>query len=94
MKPSVNKPENSLNEYSFNIEGGNFNAAGTVSMRIKSILKEKGLPIDVVRKSAIVCYEAEINIVSYARKGTINLAVTPETVEIKVIDEGPGILRY
>ncbi len=91
MKPSVNKPENSLNEYSFNIEGGNFNAAGTVSMRIKSILKEKGLPIDVVRKSAIVCYEAEINIVSYARKGTINLAVTPETVEIKVIDEGPGI---
>jgi anti-sigma regulatory factor (Ser/Thr protein kinase) len=87
----VNKPENTLNKYSFNIEGGNFNAAGTVSMRIKSILKEKGLPGDVVRKSAIVSYEAEINMVSYARKGFINLTVTPENVEIEAVDEGPGI---
>jgi len=89
--PAVNKPENTLNNYSFDIEGGNFNTAGTVSMRIKAILKEKGLPGDVVRKSAIVCYEAEINIVSYARKGIINLTVTPENVEIDVADEGPGI---
>ena len=87
----MNKPENTLNKYSFNIEGGNFNAAGTVSMRIKAILKEKGLPGDVVRKSAIVSYEAEINIVSYARKGFINLTVTPENVEIEAADEGPGI---
>ena len=91
MKPAVNKPENTLNKYSFNIEGGNFNVAGTVSMRIKAILKEKGLPGDVVRKSAIVSYEAEINIVSYARKGFINLTVTPENVEIEAADEGPGI---
>ena len=87
----MNKPENTLNKYSFDVEGGNFNAAGSVSMRIKSILKEKGLPNDVVRKSAIVCYEAEINIVSYARKGIINLTVAPENVEIEVADEGPGI---
>jgi anti-sigma regulatory factor (Ser/Thr protein kinase) len=87
----VNKSEDTLNKYSFNIEGGNFNDAGTVSTRIKSILKQKGLPNDVVRKSAIVCYEAEINIVSYARKGTVNLTITAETVEIEVIDEGPGI---
>ncbi|MFZ1036759.1 MAG: ATP-binding protein [Smithella sp.] len=60
-------------------------------MRIKAILKEKGLPGDVVRKSAIVSYEAEINIVSYARKGFINLTVTPENVEIEAADEGPGI---
>ena len=60
-------------------------------MRIKAILKEKGLPSDVVRKSAIVSYEAEINIVSYARKGFINLTVTPENVEIEAADEGPGI---
>lgn len=91
MNPAVNKSEDTLNKYSFNIEGGNFNDAGTVSTRIKSILKQKGLPNDVVRKSAIVCYEAEINIVSYARKGTVNLTITAETVEIEVIDEGPGI---
>ena len=49
------------------------------------------MPNDVVRKSAIVCYESEINVVSYARKGFITLTVTPKTVEIEVIDEGPGI---
>jgi serine/threonine-protein kinase RsbT len=89
--PAVNNPENTLLNHSFDIEGGNFTDAGTVSMRIKSILKQQGLPNDVVRKSAIVCYEAEINIVSYARKGTVNLTVTSDTVEIVVIDEGPGI---
>lgn len=91
MNLAVNNSEDTLNKYSFNIEGGNFNDAGTVSTRIKSILKQKGLPNDVVRKSAIVCYEAEINIVSYARKGTVNLTITAETVEIEVSDEGPGI---
>jgi len=87
----VNSPENNLDNYSFNIEGGNFNDAGTVSTRIKSILKQRGLPNDIVRRSSIVCYEAEINIVSYARKGTVNLTVTSEAVEIELIDEGPGI---
>jgi anti-sigma regulatory factor (Ser/Thr protein kinase) len=87
----VIESENTLNQYRFDIEGGNFNAAGTVSTRLKSILKQKGLPDDVVRKSAIVSYEAEINVVSYASKGTINLTVTPEAVQIEVADEGPGI---
>jgi serine/threonine-protein kinase RsbT len=91
LKPAVNSPENNLNNYTFTIEGGNFNDAGTVSTRIKSILKQKGLPNDIVRKSAIVCYEAEINIVSYARKGIVNLTVTSEAIEIELIDEGPGI---
>lgn len=91
MNPALNETEDTLNNYSFDVEGGNFNAAGTVSMRIKSILKQSGLPDDIVRKSAIVSYEAEINIVSYAKKGTINLTVTPKTVEIEVSDEGPGI---
>jgi len=87
----VNASENNLTKYSFGVEGGNFDTAGTVSTRIKSILKENGLPSDVVRRSAIVSYEAEINIVSYAKKGLINLTITPQTVEIEVNDEGPGI---
>ena len=83
--------ENYLYTNSFDIEGGNFSKAGTIATRIKSILKERGLPNDVVRKSAIVCYESEINVVSYARKGIVTLTVTAKTVEIEVIDEGPGI---
>jgi anti-sigma regulatory factor (Ser/Thr protein kinase) len=87
----ITETENYLYTNNFDIEGGNFSNAGTIATRIKSILKEIGLPNDVVRKSAIVCYESEINVVSYARKGIITLTVTPKTVEIEVIDEGPGI---
>lgn len=83
--------ENILYQKSFYVEGGNFNYAGTVSTSIKSILKQMGLPIVVVRKSALVSYESEINIVSYARKGVIKLTVNSDTVQIEAIDEGPGI---
>jgi anti-sigma regulatory factor (Ser/Thr protein kinase) len=83
--------ENISYQRSFNVEGGNFNQAGTVSTNIKSILKQMDLPIDVVRKSALVSYESEINIVSYARRGVITLTVNSDTVQIEAIDEGPGI---
>jgi len=83
--------ENILEKHSFDIEGGNFNNAGVVSTKIKSILKQKQLPDDVVRRSAIVCYEAEINIVSYAKKGVISLSIKPDKVQIEADDEGPGI---
>jgi len=76
---------------SFNIEGGNFNSAGIVSTNIKSILKKLGIPGDIVRKAAIVSYEAEINVVSYAKKAIVNLTVKPGLVQIEVIDEGPCI---
>lgn len=91
MNQAVKESENTLHKYSFDVEGGNFDAAGTVSTRIKSLLKQSGLPDDIVRRSAIVSYEAEINVVSYAKKGTIRLTITDKAVEIEVNDEGPGI---
>ena len=91
MKTQVSLTENYLYQDSFDIEGGNFNKAGIVSTRIKSLLKQMGLPADVVRKCAIVSYESEINVVSYARKGVVKLTVNSETVLIEVVDEGPGI---
>jgi anti-sigma regulatory factor (Ser/Thr protein kinase) len=87
----VNESENIIHTCQFEVEGGNFNAAGTVATRIKSILKELKMPDDIVRRSAICCYEAEINVVSYAKKGIINLKVCPEKVLIEVDDEGQGI---
>jgi anti-sigma regulatory factor (Ser/Thr protein kinase) len=91
IKVCASKTVSNLYKNSFDIEGGNFSNAGAIATRIKSILKNMGLPNDIVRKSAIVCYESEINIISYAKKGKINLTVTPTTVEIEVVDEGPGI---
>ena len=83
--------ENSLYEGSFPVDGGDFDIAGQVSGKIKAILREKGIGNDVVRMAAIITYESEINIVSYARHGTIRLHVFPKHVEIEAIDEGPGI---
>ncbi len=78
-------------ERSFDVEGGSFQNAGNVSGQIKTILKQLGVPADIVRRVAIICYESEINIVSYAKKGTITLHVSDEAVKIVSKDEGPGI---
>ncbi len=78
-------------EDSFVVEGGNFRVAGNVSGKIKRILKGIGVNDTIIRRVAIVTYEAEINIVSYARKGEIRISVTPDQVEVQAVDEGPGI---
>lgn len=78
-------------EGDFPVEGGNFRNAGQVSSRIKNILKDFGFDNDIVRRAAIVTYEAEMNIVSYAKKGVIRIFVKPDNVRIDVSDEGPGI---
>jgi anti-sigma regulatory factor (Ser/Thr protein kinase) len=83
--------EKPLYEGSFTVVGGNFDNAGEVSSSIKTILKQIGLSRDVVRKAALVAYESEINIVSYARKGMIRLRVVPDCIMIEAIDEGQGI---
>jgi serine/threonine-protein kinase RsbT len=80
-----------LFEESFTVAGGNFDDAGWVSGRIKTVLKEMGFERDVIRRAAVVTYEAEINMVSYARQGRIMLHVLPGHVEIDAVDEGPGI---
>jgi serine/threonine-protein kinase RsbT len=87
----VKSTENIPYQRSFYVEGGNFSYAGIVSTSIKSILKQMDLPSDIVRKSALVSYESEINIVSYARKGVIKLIVFSDIIQIEAIDEGPGI---
>lgn len=83
--------EKPLYEGSFTVVGGNFDNAGEVSTNIKAILKKIGLSKDVIRKAALVAYESEINIVSYARKGMIRLRVVPECIMIEALDEGQGI---
>jgi anti-sigma regulatory factor (Ser/Thr protein kinase) len=50
-----------------------------------------GLSGEVVRKAALVAYESEINIVSYARRGMLRLHVEPGSILIEAVDEGPGI---
>jgi anti-sigma regulatory factor (Ser/Thr protein kinase) len=83
--------EKPIFEGNYTVQGGNFDEAGKVASHIKVSLKKLGLHTDVIRKAALVAYESEINIVSYARKGTINISITPKRVKIETIDEGQGI---
>ena len=78
-------------EDSFPVQGGSFLNAGQVSSSIKTILKDLGVAKDTVRRASIVTYESEINMVSYARQGTIRLTVDPAYVRIEAVDEGQGI---
>ena len=80
-----------LFEKSFNISGGDFVNAGEVASKVKKILQDLGVPNRVIRRATIATYEAEMNVVWYARQGTLTLSVTPEMLHINVTDEGNGI---
>ncbi len=78
-------------EKSFPVEGGTFTNAGYVSGQVKALLKGMKLPEDIVRRAAIVTYEAEINICSYAAHGNIVIKITSEDITVEATDEGQGI---
>lgn len=75
----------------FEVEGGDFYNAGRVSTEIKTILRQIGVSSAVVRRVAIAAYEAEMNIVMYARRGKVRMQLAPDAVRLLVSDEGPGI---
>jgi len=75
----------------FEVQGGDFTRAGDVSCRIKNLLKELGIDAAIVRRVAIASFEAEMNVIMYAFRGTVGLTVTPNQVRIVVDDQGPGI---
>lgn len=75
----------------YTIQGGNFDTAGETSTEIKEILKELNIPPDIIRRTVIVTFEAEMNVVMYADMGTLNFIITQEDILIEMTDEGPGI---
>ena len=75
----------------FDIEGQNFGNAGSVSTKVKEILKELGIDSNIIRRAAIASYEAEMNVVMYADRGKLVLTLTPEQLHLKLEDEGQGI---
>lgn len=75
----------------FIIGGKDFANAGKASTQIKTILKQLGLGPAIVRRAAIACYEAEMNVVMYAEQATLTFRMTPHTITISVDDRGPGI---
>lgn len=78
-------------EGSFEVLGRDFVDAGLVSSQIKKGLKARGIDEDIIRRIAVIAFEAEVNIISYAEHGTISYYVLPDSVIFEAIDEGKGI---
>lgn len=75
----------------FEVQGMDFNRAGEAAAQIKKALQMVGMKIETIRKTVIVAYEAELNIVIHAHKGILTAVLLPDRVEITASDEGPGI---
>lgn len=84
-------PSDQYLEGIFYVQGRDFVDAGVVSSEIKRMLKEKSIPESVIRRIAVITFEAEVNIISYADQGTIQLYIEPGAVIIDATDIGQGI---
>lgn len=76
---------------SFDIQGRNFDKAGEVSSEIKVILRDLFIDAANTRRTVIVAYEGEMNVVMYAQRGTMTLILTDKDISLEIADEGPGI---
>jgi anti-sigma regulatory factor (Ser/Thr protein kinase) len=54
-------------------------------------LQQLGLPRDVIRRLSIANFEAEMNVVMYAREATMEVLVFSDRIRVEVADRGPGI---
>lgn len=65
--------------------------AGKVSSQIKQLLKQIGIQSDLLRRIAVACYEAEINMIIHSYGGKINLNINDSEIKFSFVDIGPGI---
>jgi len=76
---------------SYEVKGRDFENAGSSATEIKQILKGLELGTDVIHRAVIIAFEAEMNVVMYATKGTLTLVLTDEDIKLEMADQGPGI---
>jgi len=75
----------------FSIQGGNFTQAGQPSSEVKKVLKQLGIDAKTIKNIVIALYEAEVNVVAHAYRGTVEVEIDDSQIVILVSDEGPGI---
>ena len=77
--------------FEYKVEGGDFTNAGTTSSEVKKMMKQLGVNPSIVKRTVVALYEAEVNIVAHAYRGTISVDLEENSVSIRLEDEGPGI---
>ena len=78
-------------KYHYTISGDDFSRAGNASSEIKKTLQRLGIPPDVIKRTAVAMYEAEINMVVHAGGGEADISIEPGYIAIVMSDHGPGI---
>lgn len=75
----------------YELKANDFTTAGSISSDIKKTAKGYGLPPETIRRIAVACYEAEINMIIHSLGGQIELFIDDAWFTIICKDFGPGI---
>lgn len=75
----------------YRVVGQDFKEAGSGATHLKKTLRRLGIHPHVLRRIAIIAYEAEMNIVIYTDGGELLAKVEPGLITIEATDSGPGI---
>lgn len=78
-------------DFRFHVEGGDFTNAGSASSSVKRMMKKLGVNPDIVKRTVVALYEAEVNIAAHAYRGDIDVNLEEDRIHIVLADEGPGI---
>ncbi|MGM0601861.1 MAG: ATP-binding protein [Bacillota bacterium] len=73
------------------IERFDFQSGGEASSQLKNLLRKLGVNSNTVRKTAIVTYELEMNVIIHSFGGEITAQISENELVIYVSDTGPGI---
>ncbi len=77
--------------FQYRVAARDFREAGSGATRLKRTLRRLGTGPRVLRRVAIIAYEAEMNIVIYSDGGEIAAKVEPGLITVEAKDDGPGI---
>ena len=76
----------------FEVKKADFDNAGRVASIIRHYLQKLNIDKQTLRRVAIVCYEAEMNISIHSLGGYISIEVEQDKIIITAFDYGPGII--
>ncbi len=83
--------EEHITTHEFSVDGSDFASAGLVSTRVKTILKEIGYDMQLIRRVGISTYEGEMNVVMHALRAKVTLTAGDTEIVVVIQDEGKGI---
>ena len=73
------------------IERRDFKRGGEVSSKLKAILRKLGVKTEIIRKTSIIAYELEMNIIIHSDGGKITAYINASNIQLCADDDGPGI---